>query len=121
MTIEARKDTIESVVRKLGIKGTYQGLMCLVYGVVLAYDDQEMLMAVTKELYPEIAHCVGGNGKRVERNLRTVAKVCWEQGDRGFLNEVAGFHLFEQPTSREMIDYLVHYIRRNKLLEDGTE
>ena len=121
MTVEARKETIESVVRRLGIKGTYQGLKCLVHGVALAYEDQEMLMAVTKELYPEIAHRVGGNGKRVERNLRTVTKVCWEYGDREFLNEVAGFRLGEQPTSREMIDYLVHYIRRNKLLKDEDE
>lgn len=118
MTGEMRKEIIESVVRKTGIKGTYQGLMCLVYGVDLAYDDQEMLMAVTKELYPEIARRVGGNGKRVERNLRTVTKVCWEYGDRDFLNELAGFRLCDQPTSREMIDYLVHYIRRKKLLEE---
>lgn len=118
MTAEARREIIESVVRKTGIKGTYQGLMCLVYGVDLAYDDQELLMAVTKELYPEIARCVGGNGKRVERNLRTVARVCWEYGDRKFLDELAGLHLCAQPTSREMIDYLVHYVRSNKLLED---
>lgn len=117
MTTEAKREIIESVVRRLGIKGTYQGLMCLVYGVELAYDDSELLMAVTKELYPEIARCVGGNGKRVERNLRTVTKVCWEYGDREFLNEIAGFRLCEQPTSREMIDYLVHYVRRMKLLE----
>lgn len=118
MTSETRKGIIESVVRRMGVKGTYQGLMCLVHGVNLAYDDQEMLMAVTKELYPEIARCVGGNGKRVERNLRTVARVCWEFGDREFLDELAGIHLHEQPTSREMIDYLVHYIRRNRLLEE---
>ena len=118
MTDKARKEIIESVVRRTGIKGTYQGLKCLIQGVDLAYEDQDLLMAVTKELYPEIARCVGGNGKRVERNLRTVTRVCWDFGDREFLNEVAGFRLYEQPTSREMIDYLVHYIRRKKLLED---
>lgn len=118
MTEEARKEIIESVVRKTGIKGTYQGLKCLVRGIDLAYEDRDMLMAVTKELYPEIARSVGGNGKRVERNLRTVARVCWDFGDREFLNEAAGFQLMEQPTSREMIDYLAHYIRRMKLLEE---
>lgn len=117
MTEEQRREIIESVVRRAGVKGTYLGLRCLVYGVELAYDDPQMLMAVTKELYPGIAHRVGGNGKSVERNLRTVTKACWSSGDRAFLDELAGFPLREQPSSGEMIDYLVHYIRRKRLLE----
>lgn len=117
MLTEERKETIESVVRRMGIKGTYQGMKCLVCGVELAYQDRDLLMAVTKELYPEIARRVGGNGKTVERNLRTVARVCWKSGDREFLNEMAGLTLRSQPTSGEMIDYLVHYIRSRGLLE----
>lgn len=117
VTGEERREIIESVIRRAGVKGIYQGLSCLVHGVDLAYDDPQMLMAVTKELYPGIAHRVGGNGKSVERNLRTVTKACWLSGDRDFLNEIAGFHLREQPTSGEMIDYLVHYVRRKRLLE----
>ena len=118
MKSEINRETIESVVRRMGIKGTYQGMKCLVCGVELAYEDRDLLMAVTKELYPEIARRVGGNGKTVERNLRTVTRVCWESGDRDFLNEIAGLTLRSQPTSGEMIDYLVHYIRSRGLLEE---
>lgn len=114
---EVSREAIESVVRRIGVKGTYQGLKCLVCGVELAYENRELLMAVTKELYPEIARRVGGSGKTVERNLRTVTRVCWESGDRDFLNEIAGLTLRSQPTSGEMIDYLVHYIRCHGLLE----
>jgi two-component system response regulator (stage 0 sporulation protein A) len=108
---------IEEIVRKLGVKGTYRGMECLICGVELAGENRDMLMAVTKELYPEIARRVGGTGKTVERNLRTVTKVCWERGDRGFLNEIAGIRLLEPPTSGEMIDYLVHYVRCQNLKE----
>jgi len=118
MKSEINRETIESVVRRMGIKGTYQGMKCLVCGVELAYEDRDLLMAVTKELYPEIARHVGGNGKTVERNLRTVTRVCWESGDRAFLDEIAGLPLKSQPTSGEMIDYLVHYIRSRGLLEE---
>lgn len=118
MREQTNRETIESVVRRMGIKGTYQGMKCLVCGVELAYGDRDLLMAVTKELYPEIARRVGGNGKTVERNLRTVTRVCWESGDRDFLNEIAGLTLRSQPTSGEMIDYLVHYIRCQGLMEE---
>ena len=118
MREQTNRETIESVVRRMGIKGTYQGMKCLVCGVELAYEDRDLLMAVTKELYPEIARHVGGNGKTVERNLRTVTRVCWESGDRAFLDEIAGLPLKSQPTSGEMIDYLVHYIRSRGLLEE---
>ena len=121
MTEEKRKEEIEEVVRHIGINGTYQGLRCLVHGVDLAYDDPRLLSAVTKELYPEIARRVGGNGKTVERNLRTAVTVCWEYGNRRFLDELAGFTLRERPTSGEMIDYLVHYIRRRELLKDRDD
>ena len=113
---EIKRETIEAVVRRMGVKGTYQGLRCLVCGVELAYEDRDLLMAVTKQLYPEIARRVGGSGKTVERNLRTVTRVCWESGDREFLNEIAGLTLRSQPTSGEMIDYLVHYIRCQGLM-----
>jgi len=44
--------------------------------------------------------------------------VCWESGDRAFLDEIAGLPLKSQPTSGEMIDYLVHYIRCQGLMEE---
>jgi two-component system response regulator (stage 0 sporulation protein A) len=107
--------TIETVVRRMGVKGTYQGMKCLICGVELAAENRDLLMAVTKELYPEIARHVGGTGKTVERNLRTVTKVCWERGNREFLNEIAGIRLLVPPTSGEMIDYLVHYINCQRM------
>lgn len=118
MSNERNRRVIEGIVRRMGVKGTYQGMKCLVCGVELAYHDRELLMAVTKELYPEIARRVGGNGKTVERNLRTVVRVCWESGDRAFLEEVAGIPLRGQPTSGELIDHLVHYLRSRELLEE---
>lgn len=117
MTEERRSSIIEDLVRRLGVKGTYQGLRCLVCGVALVYDDGQLLMAVTKELYPEIGRRVGRDGRAVERNLRTVTQACWEQGDREFLNEIAGITLRARPTNGELIDYLVHYIRCRGLLE----
>ncbi len=121
MTREERLAIIETVVRRLGLNGTYQGMMGMVHGVDLAYDQPRILSAVTKELYPEIARRVGGTGKTVERNLRTAATACWKIGDRDFLDEIAGFPLQEPPTSGELIDYLVYYIRREHLLEEPED
>ena len=118
MTKKEQRKRIETVVRRLGISGTYQGLECLVRGVALVLAQPWMVCAVTKELYPAIAREVGGTWRTVERNLRTVTAACWTWGDRGFLNEIAGFPLRERPTNGELIDYLAHYIRVNGILED---
>ena len=111
-------EVIENEIRRLGFSGTYSGMDNLVVAVALVWQDPSMLHAVTKVLYPEVARRCGGNGRNVERNLRTASKACWDWGNRELLNKMAGFELNSKPTTGELIDYIVHYLRVEGLLDE---
>ena len=109
-------ETIEEVVRRLGVPGTCQGMRALIWGVDLVLGEPELLYAVTKELYPAVGEKCRTGWKSVERNLRTAVSICWERGNRPLLDEMAGFPLQVRPTVGEFIDYIAHYIKVNRLL-----
>ena len=121
MSKRGRLEIIEDVIRSIGFGGTYQGLRSMVYAVDLAYHDPDMLNAVTKELYPAVAKRCHNKSKNVERNLRTAVSVCWDRGDRELLSKMAGFTLREKPSTGEVIDYIVHYIMREGILDEFEE
>ena len=53
------------------------------YAVKLCCERPERLLMVTKWVYPEVAKHYQTNGRAVERNIRTVGKVLWEQKPSG--------------------------------------
>ena len=46
---------IDYVIRTLGVGATYRGYRYLSYGIELCLTDEEYLLAISKQLYPEIA------------------------------------------------------------------
>ena len=46
---------IDYVIRTLGVGATYRGYRYLSYGIELCLADEEYLLAISKQLYPEIA------------------------------------------------------------------
>lgn len=105
--------SIYRLIRKLGIRATYRGYEHLAYGLCLVLEDGTRLNAVTKRLYPEIAHHFGVSTASVERDLRTVVYVCWEYSDRRCLQIIAETELFEKPTTSDFLDILAGYLREN--------
>ena len=105
---------IEMLIRSLGIGGTYQGYRYLCYGVSLCLSDENYLLAVSKLLYPKIAKTFCTTSCSVERNIRTVIRVCWERGNQEHLQEIALYSLDGKPSSSEFLDILVTYLRQQK-------
>ncbi len=101
---------IERLIRSLGIGATYRGYRYLSYGVYLCLQDENYLLSVSKLLYPQIAHMYRTSSSSVERDLRTIIKVCWERGNRKRLQQIALYPLDGRPTSGEFIDILVAYM-----------
>lgn len=71
---------IDYVIRTLGVGATYRGYRYLSYGIELCLTDEEYLLAISKQLYPEIARKYKTTVGSVERDIRTVIRVCWENG-----------------------------------------
>ena len=104
---------IERLIRSLGIGATYRGYRYLSYGIYLCLQDENYLLYVSKLLYPQIARTYHTTSCSVERDLRTVVKVCWERGNRSHLQNIAMYTLDQRPTAGEFIDILVAHIKHS--------
>lgn len=115
MRIQVETIEIERLIRSLGIGATYRGYRYLSYGILLCLQDENYLLSVSKLLYPQIARMYCTTSCSVERDLRTVIRVCWERGDRSYLERLAMHPLDSRPTSSEFLDILVAYISQKNI------
>ena len=83
---------------RLGATANYRGFSYTAYAVLLCVQQQDRLLLVTKWLYPDVAKRYGTNWKAVERNIRTVITVVWEQ-NRAMLEGLAR-RCFSAPARR---------------------
>ena len=102
----------EQLLRGLGATGKLKGFYQAVYMIEQASENPAAATLITKRLYPETAKHFNATPSTVERNLRTVIRACWNWPDHTFLEEVAGTHLYRQPTNREFLDIAAAYLRR---------
>ncbi len=106
-----RKHEIEQLIRSLGIGATYRGYHYLVYGVSLCMDNEDYLLSVGKLLYTRIAEAYSTTGSSVERDIRTVIRICWERGNRPLLfRKLPCIHCMPRPTAGEFFDILANYL-----------
>lgn len=102
------------LIRRLGIPATYKGHFYLAYAIDLVLEDEDCLLMVTKSLYPKIARQFQTQARNVERDLRTVVKLCWERGDRQLFCSLTGYSLPFKPNTGEFLDYLAAYLKREQ-------
>lgn len=88
-------------------------LAYVIYAAELASENSGYLLAITKWLYPEVAAPYNTTCSRVERGIRTVVNSCWQDGNKEFLNEMAGHPLCKKPTSGEFIAILSEYLKQH--------
>ena len=72
----------------LGVTANYTGFFHTAYAVSLCVERPDKLLLVTKCLYPEIAKRYQTNWKAVERNIRTVGGIIWQE-NRPLLEKLA--------------------------------
>ena len=101
---------ISHLVRSLGIGATYRGYRYLILALSLCFEDEDYLLGISKLLYPYIAKTYHTSVSSVERDLRTVIKVCWERGNRQLLEEISPYPLLQKPTTSEFLDILTEYL-----------
>lgn len=103
----------QKLLRQLGVNGSYLGFRYVAYGVACNLENPELIIYICKGLYIEIAKHFHVNIDNVERNIRTVVKVIWNEGDRELLNEVFGMELTKKPKNAVFIDALSQYVLEN--------
>ena len=89
----------------LGVTANYTGFFQTAFAVRLCMKQPERLLLVTKWVYPDVARHYKTNWKAVERNIRTVNGLVWEQS-RPYLEELAGRELLYKPSNAQLLAIL---------------
>ena len=80
--VQARPDprvSVANLLLAMGFTTNNKGYTYLREAIPIYAEDPQQ--AITKELYPAVAKCCGGNGDQVERAVRTAIDRAWQRRD----------------------------------------
>ena len=103
--------TPERLLRTLGASGTLVGFRYAVYMVNRIIEDEDMLLLITKCLYPETARYFGVKACSVERSLRTLISACGKRTNTSIFETIAGRPVNCMPTNSEFLDMVSSYLK----------
>ena len=100
------KNLVTSVIHEIGVPAHIKGYQYLREAILIAVADMDVINAVTKVLYPEVAKRFGTTASRVERAIRHAIEVAWDRGDLETLQKYFGYTVSNakgKPTNSEFI------------------
>ena len=100
------KNLVTSVIHEIGVPAHIKGYQYLREAIMIAVDDMDVINAVTKVLYPEVAKRFNTTPSRVERAIRHAIEVAWDRGDPETLQKYFGYTVSNakgKPTNSEFI------------------
>lgn len=105
---------ITSILHEVGVPAHIKGYSYLRKAIEIAVRDADVINAVTKVLYPEVAKEFGTTASRVERAIRHAIEVAWSRGDLDILEKYFGYtvsHAKGKPTNSEFIAMIADRLR----------
>ena len=97
---------VTAIIHEVGVPAHIKGYQYLREAIIIAVNDMEVINAVTKVLYPEVAKRFGTTASRVERAVRHAIEVAWDRGDLETLQKYFGYTVSNakgKPTNSEFI------------------
>ena len=97
---------VTDIIHEIGVPAHIKGYQYLREAIILTINDMEMINAVTKVLYPEVARRYKTTPSRVERAIRHAIEVAWDRGDIEVLQKYFGYtvsNIKGKPTNSEFI------------------
>ncbi|MBO5640389.1 MAG: sporulation transcription factor Spo0A, partial [Oscillospiraceae bacterium] len=97
---------VTDIIHEIGVPAHIKGYQYLREAIILTIHDMDMINAVTKVLYPEVAKKFGTTPSRVERAIRHAIEVAWDRGDIEVLQKFFGYtvsNIKGKPTNSEFI------------------
>lgn len=105
---------VTAIIHEVGIPAHIKGYQYVREAIILTVQDMEMINAVTKMLYPEVARRFHTTPSRVERAIRHAIEVAWDRGDLETLQSYFGYTVNSakgKPTNSEFIALLTDKLR----------
>ena len=98
--------TVTEIIHEIGVPAHIKGYQYLREAIILTIRDMDIINAVTKVLYPEVAKRFDTTPSRVERAIRHAIEVAWDRGDIEVLQKYFGYtvsNIKGKPTNSEFI------------------
>ena len=105
---------VTAIIHEVGVPAHIKGYQYLREAIIIAVNDMDVINAVTKVLYPEVAKRFGTTPSRVERAIRHAIEVAWDRGDLETLQKYFGYTVSNakgKPTNSEFIAMIADRIR----------
>ena len=109
-TLQSNSSSIESlvtgVIHEIGGPAHIKGYQYLREAIIIAVNDMDVINAITKVLYPQVAKTFQTTPSRVERAIRHAIEVAWDRGDLDTLQRFFGYTVSNtkgKPTNSEFI------------------
>lgn len=103
------KNMVTAIIHEIGVPAHIKGYQYLREAIMIAVNDMEVINAVTKVLYPEVAKRFSTTPSRVERAIRHAIEVAWDRGDLETLQKFFGYTVSNtkgKPTNSEFISMI---------------
>ena len=97
---------VTDVIHEIGVPAHIKGYKYLREAIILTVNDMDIINAVTKVLYPDVAKRFQTTPSRVERAIRHAIEVAWDRGDVEVLQKFFGYtvsNIKGKPTNSEFI------------------
>lgn len=105
---------ITQIMRDVGVPAHIKGYQYMRDAIMMAVQDREIISAVTKRLYPELAKTHKTTPSRVERAIRHAIEVAWNRGKVDTINDLFGYTINTRkgkPTNSEFIAMVADTLR----------
>lgn len=103
---ENLESQVTAIIHEVGVPAHIKGYQYLREAIIIAVNDMDVINAVTKVLYPEVAKRFNTTPSRVERAIRHAIEVAWDRGDLETLQKYFGYTVSNakgKPTNSEFI------------------
>ena len=97
---------VTGIIHEIGVPAHIKGYQYLREAIIIAVNDMDVINAITKVLYPQVAKTFGTTPSRVERAIRHAIEVAWDRGDLDTLQRFFGYTVSNtkgKPTNSELI------------------
>lgn len=109
---------VTNLIHDLGVPAHIKGYQYLRDAIILSVENDEMINAVTKSLYPYLAKKYSTTPSRVERAIRHAIEVAWNRGEIAVHDKIFGYTVNSnkgKPTNSEFIALLSDKIKLETL------
>ena len=106
--------SVTKILHELGVPSHIKGYQYIRDGILMIYDNPEIVGGITKELYPDVAKKYNTTVSRVERAIRHAIEVSWNRGNWDLMEEIFGHSVDidkAKPTNSEFIVTIADKLR----------